>query len=287
MLRKNKKLVEGDGGNEYRKSGSFVNKPQRGWLHPDSNVMGPGVVYAVQYLGCITVHQSIRTLEYDMRTHATNEAIWRVLSETGVNSAFANSKRKKNKDIDKILATKPDLRYSKQYINLTISTASLTLVTSDHGDFIANHQLQSISFASGGDPDTYEYVAYVAKDNNVRRACHVLRCSDGLAQDVINTIGQAFELRFKEYLKNPPKAVTPPDRTEPLFHDGKSRWGDDEPEYYNNLSKSRGDIIEPSSSQAPPVNRVSAVFPQPQPPPSASRKNDYVNNNVQVSFLLF
>jgi len=147
--------------------------------------------------------------------------------------------------------------------------------------------LQSISFASGGDPDTYEYVAYVAKDNNVRRACHVLRCSDGLAQDVINTIGQAFELRFKEYLKNPPKAVTPPDRTEPLFHDGKSRWGDDEPEYYNNLSKSRGDIIEPSSSQAPPVNRVSAVFPQPQPPPSASRKNDYVNNNVQVSFLLF
>ena len=48
MLRKNKKLVEGDGGNEYRKSGSFVNKPQRGWLHPDSNVMGPGVVYAVQ-----------------------------------------------------------------------------------------------------------------------------------------------------------------------------------------------------------------------------------------------
>ena len=51
-----------------------------------------------------------------------------------MNSAFANSKRKKNKDIDKILATKPDLRYSKQYINLTISTASLTLVTSDHGD---------------------------------------------------------------------------------------------------------------------------------------------------------
>jgi len=54
-------------------------------------------------------------------------------------------------------------------------------------------------------------------------ACHVLKCPDGLAQDVINTVGQAFELRFKQYLKNPPKAVTPPDRTEPLFHDGKSR----------------------------------------------------------------
>jgi len=48
MMRKNKKLVEGDQTNEWRKSGSFVNKPQRGWLHPDNAVMGPGVVYSVQ-----------------------------------------------------------------------------------------------------------------------------------------------------------------------------------------------------------------------------------------------
>ena len=48
MMRKNKKLVEGDQANEWRKSGSFVNKPQRGWLHPDAAVMGPGVVYSVE-----------------------------------------------------------------------------------------------------------------------------------------------------------------------------------------------------------------------------------------------
>ena len=50
MMRKSKKLVEGDQTNEWRKSGSFVNKPQRGWLHPDSAVMGPGVVYSVQVI---------------------------------------------------------------------------------------------------------------------------------------------------------------------------------------------------------------------------------------------
>ena len=55
-------------------------------------------------------------------------------------------------------------------------------------------------------------------------ACHVLKCSGGLAQDVINTIGQAFELRFKEYLRNPPVVVTPPDRSEPIFPDGKSKY---------------------------------------------------------------
>jgi len=35
------------------------------------------------------------------------------------------------------------------------------------------------------------------------RACYVLECANGLAQDVISTIGQAFELRFKEFLTKP------------------------------------------------------------------------------------
>lgn len=43
-------------------------------------------------------------------------------------------------------------------------------------------------------------------------ACHILECTEGLAQEVISTIGQAFELRFKQYLKTPPKLVTPHDR---------------------------------------------------------------------------
>ncbi|XP_047908281.1 SHC-transforming protein 4 isoform X2 [Anser cygnoides] len=73
---------------------------------------------------------------------------------------------------------------------------------------IANHHMQSISFASGGDPDTTDYVAYVAKDPVNQRACHILECPNRMAQEVINTIGQAFELRFKQYLKNPSSLVT-------------------------------------------------------------------------------
>ena len=56
------------------------------------------------------------------------------------------------------------------------------------------HEMPNISFASGGDADTLDFVAYVAKSNNVR-SCYVLECGGGLAQDVITTIGQAFELR--------------------------------------------------------------------------------------------
>lgn len=72
--------------------------------------------------------------------------------------------------------------------------------------------MQSILFASSGDPDTAKYVANVAKDPVNWKACHILECPEGLAQDVISTIGQAFELHFKQYLRKPPKSVTPHDR---------------------------------------------------------------------------
>lgn len=50
-----------------------------------------------------------------------------------------------------------------------------------------------------------DFIAFVAKDPVVGRACFILECASGLAQDVIITIGQAFELRFKEYIqKRPP-----------------------------------------------------------------------------------
>lgn len=43
-------------------------------------------------------------------------------------------------------------------------------------------------------------------------ACHILECADGLAQGVISTIGQAFELQFKQYLHSPPKTMTSVER---------------------------------------------------------------------------
>ena len=55
--------------------------------------------------------------------------------------------------------------------------------------------MPNISFASGGDSDTLDYVAYVAKDKRGVRSCFVLECKGGVAQEVITTIGQAFELR--------------------------------------------------------------------------------------------
>ena len=63
--------------------------------------------------------------------------------------------------------------------------------------------MPNISFASGGDTDTLDFVAYVAKDRAGIRSCFVLECGGGIAQDVITTVGQAFELRCDiETLRN-------------------------------------------------------------------------------------
>ncbi|KAM4664989.1 SHC-transforming protein 1 isoform 1-T1 [Discoglossus pictus] len=233
-----KSRVEGGqlAGDEWTRHGSFVNKPTRGWLHPDDKVMGPGVSYLVRYMGCVEVLQSMRALDFNTRTQVTREAI-SLVCEAVPGAKGAQRRRKTGgRSLNSILG-KSNLKFAGMPITLTVSTSSLNLMASDCKQIIANHHMQSISFASGGDPDTAEYVAYVAKDPVNQRACHILECPEGLAQDVISTIGQAFELRFKQYLKNPPKLVTPHDRM--AGFDG-SAWDEEEEElpdhaYYNDF----------------------------------------------------
>ncbi|XP_062395108.1 SHC-transforming protein 1 isoform X1 [Sardina pilchardus] len=233
--------VEGGqlGGDEWTRHGSFVNKPQRGWLHADNVVSSTGVSYTVRYMGCVEVLQSMRALDFTTRTQVTREAI-SVVCEAVPGAKGAQRRRKPTTRCLSSILGKSNLQFAGMTISLTVSTSSLNLLAADCKQIIANHHMQSISFASGGDPDTAEYVAYVAKDPVNQRACHILECSEGLAQEVISTIGQAFELRFKQYLKNPPKLVTPHDRMAPF--DG-SAWEEEDEEvapapevpYYNNF----------------------------------------------------
>ncbi|XP_009290568.1 SHC-transforming protein 1 isoform X2 [Danio rerio] len=215
--------VEGGqlGGDEWTRHGSFVNKPTRGWLHSDIVVSTSGVSYTVRYMGCVEVLQSMRALDFNTRTQVTREAI-SVVCEAVPGAKGAQRRRKPSSRCLSSILGKSNLQFAGMTITLTVSTSSLNLMAIDCKQ------------------DTAEYVAYVAKDPVNQRACHILECSEGLAQEVISTIGQAFELRFKQYLKNPPKVVTPHDRMAPF--DG-SAWEEEEedlappPEvpYYNNF----------------------------------------------------
>ncbi|XP_008141343.2 SHC-transforming protein 4 [Eptesicus fuscus] len=199
--------------------------------HCLQHLLGTGMNYYVKYMGCIEVLQSMRSLDFGMRTQVTREAISRLCEAV----PGANGATKKRKPPVKFLSTvlgKSNLQFSGMNIKLTISTCSLTLMNLDNQQIIANHHMQSISFASGGDPDTTDYVAYVAKDPVNQRACHILECRNGMAQDVITTIGQAFELRFKQYLKNP--SLSTSCESEEVHIDGHAEERDDH-EYYNEI----------------------------------------------------
>ncbi|KAM9806921.1 SHC-transforming protein 1 isoform 3-T3 [Syngnathus typhle] len=209
------------GGDEWTRHGSFVNKPTRGWLHSDNVVSTTGVSYSVRYMGCVEVLQSMRALDFNTRTQVTREAI-SVVCEAVPGAKGAQRRRKPSTRCLTSILGKSNLQFAGMTISLTISTSSLNLLAADCKQ------------------DTAEYVAYVAKDPVNQRACHILECSEGLAQEVISTIGQAFELRFKQYLKNPPKLVAPHDRMAPF--DG-SAWEEEDDEaallpdvpYYNNF----------------------------------------------------
>uniref|UniRef100_A0A3Q0S583 SHC (Src homology 2 domain containing) transforming protein 2 n=1 Tax=Amphilophus citrinellus TaxID=61819 RepID=A0A3Q0S583_AMPCI len=181
--------------------GSFIHKPSQGWLHPDKKIAGQGASYIVR------VSQE-KTNGIKAASGAPNKALQSVMG-------------------------KSNLRFAGMSIAVNISIDGLNLLIPTTRQVIAHHPLQSISFASGGDTDTPDYVAYVSKDPVNQRACHILECSDGLAQSVISTLGQAFELQFRQYLHSPPKTMASVERTEEPI------WVEDEdfsePDYYNRI----------------------------------------------------
>lgn len=90
--------------------------------------------------------------------------------------------------------------------------------------------------------ETLDFAAYVAKDQQFGRACFVLECGSGLAQDVITTVGQAFELRFKQFLKRTTTSIAdnglcnkPLDSNLKLKTSTPSTQRNDDREYYNDL----------------------------------------------------
>lgn len=213
--------------------GSFLSKPQQGWLHPDEQLASDaGICYGVRYVGSLGILESMRALDVETRTNITKECIQRICCAVGLKTP--SKKSKKNQKIGRYLAAEPNLTYACMDINLTVTIESMTLISMDSGDLLYHHLMPTISFASGGDMDTMDFVAYVAKDGP-GRTCHVVECGGGLAQDVIATIGQAFELRFKNLLSEKATPIVVPDRAQ-LRH---------EEDYYND----RPGAIPPSPGE--------------------------------------
>ncbi|XP_072326796.1 SHC-transforming protein 4-like isoform X3 [Scyliorhinus torazame] len=258
--------------------------------HLRSDVLGSGALYTVRYMGCVEVLQSMRSVDFNTRTQVTREAISRVCEAVPGAKGAMRRRKPPSKGLSTILG-KSNLQFAGMNIIMSISTNSLNLMIPHSKQIIANHHMQSISFASGGDPDTTDYVAYVAKDPVNQRACHILECSDDLAQDVINTIGKAFELRFKQYLKSSPVVITPNERRPGLAIWNVESEEDQNHGYYNEIQSkpaTQGSLqsIKVEEDSATSSNdsqlRKDGDFPQTASPSSITIYENYSDPHKQT-----
>ena len=157
-------------------------------------------------MGCLEVNTSMKVLDFDTRSAIAKECINRLSESTNgrVEPSSGKPTTTTNPRIARMLSDTPVLDKAGANVQLTITSLWLKLSDLDSGKAIFVHDMPNISFASGGDAEKLDFVAYVAKDRRHVRSCYVLECGGGLAQDVITTIGQAFELRFKEFMKRTP-----------------------------------------------------------------------------------
>ncbi|CAF0986144.1 unnamed protein product [Didymodactylos carnosus] len=154
--------------------------------------------HIVCYIGSVEILCSMKTLDFDNRTRVARESIRIVCSATGVQ---LKDRRKSEPFILSVIAPKPNITHSGTPVLLTIDTEALSLKRLPDSQILCSHKMEGISFASAGEHETKDYIAYVAKDNTNKRACHVLSCNENQSLDVITTIGQAFELRYHEYMQ--------------------------------------------------------------------------------------
>ena len=111
------------------------------------------------------------------------------------------------------------------------------------------------------------------------RTCVVMECCGGLAQNVITTIGQAFELRLKECLRRDPSnsSTANQDSNTQAPSSGpmpavRGQRRPDDVEYYNDMPGKR-----------PPPTTTSTQQPSSSSPPQWSKKESLSSNLIDFS----
>jgi SHC-transforming protein 1 len=102
----------------------------------------------------------MKLLDFQSRSLVAKECINRVCDVANLKSP---KKRRVEKRVQQCISFEPCLEYSGVSVVLNISSQCLELTSVENGEVIASHEMPNISFASGGDSDSMNFVAYVGK----------------------------------------------------------------------------------------------------------------------------
>lgn len=146
-----------------------------------------------KYIGCIGIKTSYRSIFYArMKQDIVKESINRLCKANKIHREIEGNC---SEDIGKNISDTPNLRYSGSDAKLCVTETHLIILANDTKKALIRHELQNVSFASSGDNNTDDFVAYVAKDEIFGRACFVLEYRDGTAKEALDQIANAFKIR--------------------------------------------------------------------------------------------
>ncbi|VDM30588.1 unnamed protein product [Hydatigera taeniaeformis] len=181
----------------------------------DSSILA---TYLIQYIGCIPITISIKSLNFQERTQITRECIIRVCEDVGLR--VPPPKPPSVDGISKFIGKGTDLTWTRQSVRLSISVEGVTVQDFHSDQVLFHHRLGAISFASSGEADMMDFVSYVAKVEDATeggkegvangemtggggiRRCYVFYCSGGCSRDFISSIGEAFKLGYKGFKRS-------------------------------------------------------------------------------------
>ncbi|VDD83320.1 unnamed protein product [Mesocestoides corti] len=162
----------------------------------DSSILA---TYLIQYIGCIPVTVSIRSLDFFQRTQVARGCITRVCEDVGLKVPLSTSSSKN--ELSRYIGKATNLTWTRQSVRLSISVDAVTVQDFHTEQVLFHHRLGSISFASSGEADMMDFVSYIAKSDveGCRRMCYVFYCSGGCSREFISSIGEAFKLGYKGF----------------------------------------------------------------------------------------
>lgn len=155
---------------------------------------------SIQYIGCIKVNVPMCKLNQPQRAEVAKESIIRLCE---ANNIRRTTDRKRQEDLNSWLQDEPTLSHSGTDVHLRVTKTHLQIVSKETNQTIIQHEMPNVSFASSGDEkDTKGFIAYVAKDATLGRACFVLECGHDTAMNVLEDIARCFRIRTEQIQSN-------------------------------------------------------------------------------------
>lgn len=145
----------------------------------------------VRYLGCIAVQKSMTTLNKEYRSEVAKESIKRLCRANSINKDPEDITQ--SESFDKVLG-EPNLKHKGTDVRLYVTSSHLNVITKATNTTIVKHEMPNVSIAYG-DEKTIDFLAYVGKDAEFGRACHVFQCDDRTGKAILSRIRSVFEER--------------------------------------------------------------------------------------------